>query len=114
MKAEIKWGGNILYGNSPNMIITGTTKTVPLELQLNNRLMNLFGLKRCRPCNGEGWDANSGGGVYICPDCEGCGVIKIIKEEGGYQALINSFLRFVFCFKYPVLRNLTRVEGEEK
>lgn len=28
----------------------------------------------CRTCQGDGWDANSGGAVYICPRCEGTGV----------------------------------------
>ena len=29
----------------------------------------------CPQCDGKGWDANSGGGVFICPTCSGTGVI---------------------------------------
>jgi len=28
----------------------------------------------CRECEGDGWDANSGGETYICPNCKGTGV----------------------------------------
>ena len=28
----------------------------------------------CMQCGGDGWDANSGGGVFICPTCKGTGV----------------------------------------
>lgn len=29
----------------------------------------------CTSCFGDGWDADSGGGMYICPECGGTGVV---------------------------------------
>ncbi|MCJ7760877.1 hypothetical protein MUP59_07040 [Candidatus Bathyarchaeota archaeon] len=42
----------------------------------------------CMQCDGDGWDANSGGGVFICPTCDGTGV------EDGNATCVCGHKRF--------------------
>ena len=78
----------------------------------------------CDGCGGDGWDVNSGGGVFICPKCEGTGVVDGSarctcghKQKDHYLYFEHTCLHGVKRgqgYPYPCgCRNFTRAKKED-
>jgi hypothetical protein len=65
-----------LYGRDPTLP-SRTNNSTPGWVISNRGLRSLrkTGYCLCNECGGDSWDANSGGALYICPTCNGRGII---------------------------------------
>ena len=85
---KIKW--DVAFQETPftpkyEGAFASNTTTVIAPFVISNegmRALNKIGYDICHACDGDGWDANSGGGVYICGECMGKGITKL-KVPGG-------------------------------
>lgn len=79
-KPEIEFGVGVLYDSlygRSGTLPSKTTNSIPSWLISNRgiRILNKLGYILCRNCGGDGWDADCGGGLFICPECEGTGIV---------------------------------------
>lgn len=85
-KPRIKNGVQTVYDafyGRPGVLLSNTTTAIP-EWVISNeglRALKHLGYDLCHTCSGDGWDANSGGGVYICTDCKGKGIVPLEKVQ---------------------------------
>jgi len=89
---HIKWdvGGSwdvapTLSGSYDNCFASNTTTAIAPFVISNEglRALHSLGYDLCHTCSGDGWDANSGGACYICPDCNGKGITKLKETNNG-------------------------------
>jgi len=67
-----------VYIKTGSYSLDGTTIRSGFPLEKTNiarKPSKAKGEVHCYACDGEGWDANSGGGVFICPKCSGTGIV---------------------------------------
>lgn len=59
-----------------------TNRAIPSWVISNKGFTSLrhVGYIICNECGGDGWDANSGGALFICPSCNGAGVRKALER----------------------------------
>jgi len=71
-----------LYGRQ-GILPSKTTNAIPEWVISSKGIASLhrLGYDLCHSCSGDGWDATSGGSLFICDKCNGTGITPLPESE---------------------------------